>query len=530
MNIKRILSCLFASVMLCGVVGCGNSSNNKNNGDDGDLTESNGKPHSTMSPIANVAPPALEAQPDVEDPGEEIEYTVSGTIGSDMVVQRNSYFNVFGWSENKGGIIYGEFMGEKRYAVIDENGEWCIKFSSHEATKEAQTLKIYPKTGKTIEYDGILVGDVWVVSGQSNAELQLSFALNKNPSYVKQIKNDDNIRLFTQGRDHALAAKSKLDLTKPQDNTLNKGLKWKTASAANAKNFSAIGYYFAKEMSKETDVPIGMVMAAAGGAVLHELMPNEVSSECGFTSSPNGIVGIFYNALIHPFTKNSIAGMLFYQGESESYSGKYKTYAANLEKTVAAYRKTWGVDFPFINVQLTTHLGPSLEGWYELPNIRAVQFDAYRNIENSYLVVSRDHGIQDGDGDWAHPYDKFDIGKRAADIALSLIYGKKDIAYSASPEPVNVKWEKDYVLLDFRYVGDGLKILEGNALKGFSVLDSNGKDILMSAEIIDKDTVKLTVSGKAEKVQYCMIPNGALKMANLGSSTEYPAPAFEVKK
>ena len=85
-------------------------------------------------------------------------------------------------------------------------------------------------------------------------------------------------------------------------------------------------------------------------------------------------------------------------------------------------------------------------------------------------------------------------------------------------------------MVDFQYVGDGLEILEGNTLKGFGVLDSNGKDILMSAEIIDKDTVKLTVSGKAEKVQYCMIPNGALTMANLGNSTGYPAPAFEVKK
>ena len=93
MNFKRFISCLCASLMVGSIAGC-----------------------------QNFAPPTLEAQPEIEDPGNEIKYTISRTIGSNMVVQRNSYFNVFGWSENKGGIIYGEFMGEKRYCVIDDNG------------------------------------------------------------------------------------------------------------------------------------------------------------------------------------------------------------------------------------------------------------------------------------------------------------------------------------------------------------------------------------------------------------------------
>ena len=124
-------------------------------------------------PRTNIAPPALTAQPEIDDAGAEVIYSVNRTLSSDMVVQRNAYFNVFGTSESVGGVIYGEFMGEKRYATVGDDGRWLMQFSSHEATAEPQTLKIYPKNGKTTEFSDILVGDVWVVSGQSNAELTL---------------------------------------------------------------------------------------------------------------------------------------------------------------------------------------------------------------------------------------------------------------------------------------------------------------------------------------------------------------------
>ena len=112
-----------------------------------------------MSNIVNDITKPLDVQPEIEDSGKEIEYTISKTIGSNMVVQRNNYFNVFGWSENIGGIIYGEFMDEKRYAVIDEKGNWNIQFSPHEANSTPQTLKIYPKNGKVTEYSDILIAN-----------------------------------------------------------------------------------------------------------------------------------------------------------------------------------------------------------------------------------------------------------------------------------------------------------------------------------------------------------------------------------
>ena len=92
-----------------------------------------------------------------------------------------------GWSENKGGMIDGEFMGEKRYCVIDDKGEWCIQFSSHEATTKPQTIKIYPLNGNVTIFDNVLVGDVWMVSGQSNAEMHLSETFPRYSEYKKEI-------------------------------------------------------------------------------------------------------------------------------------------------------------------------------------------------------------------------------------------------------------------------------------------------------------------------------------------------------
>ena len=197
---------------------------------------------------------------------------------------------------------------------------------------------------------------------------------------------------------------------------------------------------------------------------------------------------------------------------------------------MVAYRKIWGLDFPFINVQLTTHMGESLTGWYELDKIRAAQYDAYKAMGNSFFVVSRDQGFQTGDPDWAHPYYKLELGKRAASIAAAVIYQKADINYSTSPEPAKITWKKDSVTIDFNYVGDGLKLLVGEELTGFSVLDADGNRVIKSAELIDKDTVKLTTSSEGKTVCYCMFPEGTAEKANLGNSIGYPAPAFELSK
>lgn len=520
MNIKKVLALVLSVMIICTLFACGNDEN-----------KPSPEPEATITPLPEpTALPTLEPQPDITDPGELVEYTISRTISSNMVVQRNAYFNVFGWSENKGGIIYAEFMGEKRYAVIDDNGEWCIQFSSHEATCDAQTLKIYPTNGEVTEYTDILVGDVWVISGQSNAELTFSSTVSKTPEYKDEISKDDNIRIFTQTRIGVLNVQNKIDISVPQADVVTRGWKWQRTTLGSVNPFSALGYYFVKELSKiVTDVPLGVIMAAAGGATLHELMPVELAKECGFSTGPTVPNGGFYNTLLHPFTRNSITGMIYYQGESESNANQYKKYANNLKLTVEAYRDAWGVNFPFINVQLATHRGDSYAHWPQLMNLRMEQYNAYKMIDNSYIVTSMDQDFKKGDPDWAHPYYKLELGRRAATIAASAIYEKLDAEYAFCPEPTNIKWEGESVLVEFKYVGDGLKLLDGDELCGFQVYDELGITYC-DAEIIDKNTVKITADFEIIGIVYAMEHNASLDKANLGNSIDYPAPAFEIMK
>ncbi len=484
-------------------------------------------------PKTNIAPAALEEQPEPDDSGELITYTVNHTISSNMVVQRNSYFNVFGKTDSSSGFIYGEFMGEKRYSKIEKDGSFTIKFSSHEATKEPQTLKIYPKNGEVTEFTDILVGDVWIVSGQSNAELSYSLARTKYTEYDDEISEDDLIRVFSQAAyDVQTAVNEKTaDVTVPREDVFNGANCWKKTTLANVNPFSAIGYYFGKELSKQIDVPLGLIMTAAGGATLQELMPNEVAAKLGFTAG--GLVPVcgYYNTLLYPFTRNKITGMLFYQGESESAGEQqYQSYAKNLAATVESYRRVFGLEFPFINVQLSSHGLAGSNNWPYVPKLRAAQYDATKIIPNSYIVCSMDQGYVKGDPEWAHPLYKYQIGYRAAKIAAYVSYGIGDETRMLTPEPESVTFNDDNtIVVKFKNVGTGLTLASGEEIKGLYPYTSFWSKISCTIEQIDAFTVKITPKEQAYSLGYGLIHDATSEVCNLTSSEGIPVPAFEIK-
>ena len=482
-------------------------------------------------PETNVAPPALEPQKEPNDSGNLINYKVNGTIASNMVVQRNAYFNVFGTADVKGGFIYGEFMGEKRYAKVDKNGEWCIKFSSHEASRDPQTLKIYPKNGEITEFTDILVGDVWIISGQSNAELNYLFARTKKPAYDREISGDDAIRIFAQTGASVVAAHEADPeyVAEPRKDVLLETSTWRKAERNNVMSFSALGYYFGKELSKLTDVPLGLVMTAAGGAALQELMPPAVAKKFGFTEGGLVTVSGYYNALAHPFTRNRITGMVFYQGESESGGDLYLTYAEHLKATVEEYRRIWGIAFPFINVQLSSYGFTGKTNWGQVPMIRAAQFDAYKMIPNSYIVSSMDQGYVEGDAEWAHPYYKFELGLRAAKIAGCVLYGIGDAGHCFAPEPESVTFADDFsVTVRFRNAGEGMKFSSGDSFLGLCAYHDYGGKIKSTVEQVDAYTLKIIPEKEPAYIGYGLMHEALSDVANITDSEGIPLPAFKV--
>lgn len=470
----------------------------------------------------------LAPQDPVNDPGNRIVYSVSRVFTSNMVLQRDKIINVWGWSNNVGGYIYGEFMGEKRYARIDDNGEWLLQFSPKEYTAAGQTLTIGPKNGVQTVYRNILVGDVWIVSGQSNAE----YSFQEMATYYTELNDiidiNDNIRLYREEKSDAWWVSGlQKDVVMPYQ--------WTKTTPDTVGTFSAVGYMFVKELADNTDVPQGIVMAAAGGCKIEDFMDPDTAAKVTqhghFWPEPQAI----YKRMLAPFRHMTFTGMLFYQGESDNLWAN--EYSDSLAKCVAGWRDQFDSDFAFYNVQCTSHgaLVNNPGEWGGLPFLRAAQLEAYYKIPNSYLISTIDVGYRlrpsyEPEEDYAHTFNKWTIGQRAAHIALARYYEEPGYQYEyvSCPIPERVNWYDDCVIIDFKNVGDGLKAYDGQPI-GFKLLQGNEELVSTNAVLVDKDTVKISFSGATGTVYgicYAIEHSALLEEANLVNSNDIPCPTF----
>lgn len=517
--IKRIAVLALALVMCVAFAACGGNSGNKS---DPDATP-------TATPVPTPVP-SLEPQAEINDPGDPITYHVSNIFSDNMVVQRGQYVTVWGWADQTSGYIYGEFMGEKRYAEIGSDGYFKLLFSPHEANTYPSEMKIYPKNGETTTFTNVVVGDVWIVDGQSNAELTMSTATavlsKEEKSALKdKVAADSNIRVVVQSRELVIG-KQEWCAT-PQKEVVRSTIHWYVGKDKSAwSKSSAIGYYFALAFHDHMpDVPVGIIMMGAGGASLCELMPAETAEELGINYGTR-----YYNAMTAPFVGLPFTGMLFYQGESNANGGGYKRYANDLKGFVEALREKWGFDFPVYNVQLSCH-GPDCS-WTEVPQLRNSQFQAEKIIPNYYLIVSMDVGFRTSEGqDWAHPKMKEPVGRRLAYAAFATIYGTMNPDEVMSPEPVKIEWKSDEAILTFNHVANGLTLAAdtGDKLVGFTYFEG-GRYYDAEATIISANQVSVKIGDEATSVGYGMKDFAYPEDANLVSSTGYPAPAFEFEK
>lgn len=481
-----------------------------------------------------VLPKALEPQPEIEDEGKAFSYTLSSTFSSHMVIQRYEYITVYGTGSQSGGVIYVKLGDEIRYGVVDNNGNWSVTLNGRKENTTGQTMKVYTKAqgenGGIILSD-ILIGDVWIIAGQSNAQLSLNSTIVNNQSFVNKISESDNIRLFTQWFwnctnyfDEDFPQKNGVYTVsdpEPQTETAP-GTKWLVANKDNALGFSAVGYYFAKRVSDFTDVPIGMIQCVAGGADLCDFMPPDKYDSSMHTKGNSQFSACdIYNCLISPFAKTEIKGMLFYQGEGNESA--YSAYAEDLADFIGMMRDIYGSDMPFYNVQLPSHNTGSY--WPGLANVRFAQFDVLNMVDNYYLVSTIDKAISSYDTDWAHPTNKKFIGDRLANIALAKIYAYKDfpINYYSSPEFTKVTVKDQYAYIYFANYGDGLKATSSGKVYGFTDYNTGAS---LSATIEGANCVKVKISSRVTKIAYGNSAMATSATCNLKNSNNLPALAF----
>lgn len=466
------------------------------------------------------------------------DFKVSGIFSSHMVLQREKPIRIWGFSNAPGSQVAGCFMDETVTAVVGEDNRWTLTFSPRRYEREGQMMVISDDCGHTVTFEDILIGDVWLIGGQSNAELTLAPCMSLTPSV--EFYEEDCFRLFTQTQAYPYAHQ---DFCRaPQPDIINPDWCWRRPDREASLAFSAMGWYFAREVSKYIDIPLGLVMIAAGGACIRELLPMELAHGEGYFYGANVQEAGYYNALIHPILGLPCKAMLFFQGESEGGDRALaEKYAYELALLVADERARFGQNFPLYNVQLSDYReeGSQFFPWHDI--IRIQQFNALALIPDSTLTVDMDLGAPDDAPDWAHSPRKLELGERLAKLALAREYGVGSEREVSSPMPTMafVSADKKQITVEFDYVSAGLIVSGHNPadsygmeVQGFSVGDYDHRTpthaVISSRHSVTVDVPADFDPAHLTHVNYAFFLHVTPENADLRGGNNLPAPAFSL--
>jgi sialate O-acetylesterase len=474
-------------------------------------------------------------------------------ISDNMVLQQGKEVPIWGWADAGEAVtVTGSWGNNKWEMKADADGKWMVKIDTGKAGGPYE-MTVTGKNMLTVK--NILIGEVWVCSGQSNMEFTVKQAKN-SAQEIAEANNYPQIRQFLVGR--------KVIYT-PMYNCNGK---WAVCSSTTVGNFTAVGYFFGRELTKQlNNVPIGLIHTSWGGTPAESWMSKEVlendpnfrpilkrfedtSADInnikakykddmqkynsivpklraegkplpprpeepigpGHAYSPTGL----FNGMIIPVVPYGIRGAIWYQGESNA-SRAYQ-YRTLLPAMIKNWRDVWQQgDFPFLIVQLANYMEvkhePEQSWWAEL---REAQLMTLTTPNTGMAVI-----IDVGEANDIHPKNKQDVGKRLALWALAKTYDK-NIVYSG-PIYKSMKVDGNKLILDFDHVGGGL-VAKDDSLKGFAIAGEDKKFVWADAKIegnkvvVSSDKVAAPVA-----VRYAWADN---PVCNLYNKEGLPATPF----
>ena len=396
--------------------------------------------------------------------GLQAKIKVASLLTDNMVLQRNSEVKLWGKADpNQKLNIQVDWNNDKITTVANEKGEWLVKVKTTEAGGP-YSLSIISGKEKVL-LQNILLGEVWLCSGQSNMEIPVI-------GYGDQPVNGSTDALLTAGNNNLrLYTVGKLSIATPQDTC--KG-SWSVATAESVSKFSAVGYFFARILQQSLNIPVGIITSNWGGSRIEAWMKNDVIT--GFADAykqtiqekmqPNQRASKLYNGMIAPIVNYNIKGAIWYQGESNIIN--YQDYTALQEAMVKSWRTDFGVgDFPFYFVQIAPHIYGNSKANNSAFQ-REAQYNSMALIPNSGMVATVDIGEEK----CIHPAEKLTISKRLALWALSETYNVKGLPYK-SPAYKSMQVKDSVVVISFENATNGLTTF-GKTVECFEVagLDS----------------------------------------------------------
>lgn len=414
-------------------------------------------------------------------------------ISDNMVLQQSDKVPIWGWA-NPGESVSVVFAGQKLQTVADKEGNWRVELRNLKASISPCEMTV--KGSNTITIHNILIGEVWLCAGQSN--MAMALMQTNHGLEVSTKANVPTIRFFRVA--HQTNSRPISDVAG----------KWEVCSPSSAQQFSAVGYFFGRSLNDNLSLPIGLIEASWGGTPAelwiskeslakqtnlqgilgrwakevnyyqaripvwyqqqclkrHLTVPNVVPSNI-VADSMNRLANLrepscLFNGMISPLAPFAIAGVIWYQGESNvDRAAEYKYL---LPLLIVDWRAHWAKEFPFLYVQLPNfaNAGPA-NTWAE---VREAQLQTL-SVPNTAMVVS----IDLGDPQDLHPRNKVGIGNRLALAALGKVYNR-NIEYSG-PLFGSLFIRKNVAVVTFTHTAGQLKYANGKEVKGFAVAGPN---------------------------------------------------------
>ncbi|HVA51312.1 MAG TPA: sialate O-acetylesterase [Pirellulales bacterium] len=440
--------------------------------------------------------------------------TLPAIIGSHMVLESGMPLTLWGWADagEEVSIAIGDV---KARAKTDANGDWLVKLPPMPASAEPQEMTV--SGTNTIKITDILVGEVWIGSGQSN--MQWKVADSDKATEEIAAANYPQIRLFL------------VPLVPAGTPAKNVNAAWTVCTPDTVKSFSAVCYFFGRDLHKSLNVPVGMIASSWGGTAIQPWIPpagyegvaelegerkqlaslrdgyqaalknklpeinawlesaeksvaagQPVAEPPAMPGNPfnsNGGMTGLYNGMIHPLAPFAVRGALWYQGEANVGQGRH--YHDLMKGLILGWRSVWGQgDFPFLFVQLAPYRYG--DNAVALPELWEAQ-TATLKVPNTGMAVTTDiSNIHD-----IHPRNKQEVGRRLALWALAKYYGKSDLVYSG-PLYETMALESNRIRLKFQHADGGLISRDGKPLSWFSIAGAD-KKFVPAAATIDGESV-----------------------------------------
>ncbi len=358
-----------------------------------------------------------------------------------MVLQRETSANLWGTARKNANITISTSWDKKEYrSRSDKNGQWRQSIQTPAA---GGPYTITLDDGDQTILNDVLIGEVWICSGQSNMEMQMK-GFKAQPVEGAIIdgmhSKDPLLRMFTVKRNSQFA---------PVDTVSGS---WMDANPVHVREFSATAYYFGRELRQVLDIPVGLIVTAWGGSACEAWMTADwlrafpdakIPHSPADIKSSNRTPTVLYNGMLHPLIGYTMRGVIWYQGEDNV--PRYATYADMLGTMIRGWRSDWQQgDFPFYYCQIAPY-DYSLIGWdVNSALLREQQAKVERNVINTGMAVLMDAGLEYG----IHPRKKRQAGERLAMLALGKTYGIGGIPEHARYEGVEFRGDTAVVRFD----------------------------------------------------------------------------------